>query len=1026
MRALEEAIGVSGSILDPTTADLEGTLERSRLGLHALLKTPLMQEAIYVASPSFFTAIDDLLLDGEPGLKALRGAYRYVNRACRRPTPFGLFATVSAGTIDRNTKVKLGHLAEVKRHARLDFYAICRLVELQLRDPTEIAIMRFEPTSALYEACGRLRYSIANLLEGTTTPLLDLGASDALAQALAVSVGGVSAEKIAERIAATQGVSIENASSFVSSLIENGILLSSAFPSLTGVDPLRGAIARQADASKGRAILERAIEQLAALEKLPLGAPPSVYADIHRALSDAGVDVDANRVVQIDSTRPLAFGSLGTNVCDEILKATRVMHAIHFDGALETDLVGFRRRYDERYGGREMQLAQVLDEELGIGFGSSDRLENELLGNNSASESASVLDPAIAALLLDKVVRALRCDESEIVLNADELPSPHGRSVPDAFSAWVHLLADDDTSVDAGEFKLLLRGLVSPSGVQFLARFCGFHEALRNAVEKQLQRETGLRPNALLADVVHLPQGRTANIMLRPSLRQFEIVYLASSEAPVGRRINISDLMVSVSKERVHLRSAKHDREVLVRVTNGHLLGRAGFPIYRFLSALQNQDRTLGTWSWGSLEGSPFLPRVVTGRTILAPAQWRFDAKELASLSILPSIRVLYNLRRLRETRRLPRHVVIAEVDNWLSFDLDHLTSAVSFAAALRRIESPIVLEDLTRASFLASSEGRHANELIVPFLLRNSPANAAETKITRASDAIEGTRTFVPGSEVLSLNVYVDEGAMSSVLAGSIAPVARELISSGVAQRWFFERVEDPYPHLAIRLVGSSAEVQSKALPEIKGALEPWLSSGRLWRLQLDTYERKLERYGGALETALAESLFHADSEASIAALEAFEESEGVAWVLALGCAHRLLDFLQSPMDERERLLRRMSATCFADLQLTSSFIHGHGKMFRERRAELEKLVGGAVEETTYAPAVRIYEECLAVHGAPFTESLRSNTVSRLGTLDAYLRSCCSRLLARPARAQEMLTYHSLWKLYDGAVSRMRPKPTR
>jgi thiopeptide-type bacteriocin biosynthesis protein len=41
---------------------------------------------------------------------------------------------------------------------------------------------------------------------------------------------------------------------------------------------------------------------------------------------------------------------------------------------------------------------------------------------------------------------------------------------------------------------------------------------------------------------------------------------------------------------------------------------------------------------------------------------------------------------------------------------------------------------------------------------------------------------------------------------------------------------------------------------------------SGLLSRFQLDTYEREVERYGGAAGITPAEKLFHADSEAALA----------------------------------------------------------------------------------------------------------------------------------------------------------------
>ena len=50
-------------------------------------------------------------------------------------------------------------------------------------------------------------------------------------------------------------------------------------------------------------------------------------------------------------------------------------------------------------------------------------------------------------------------------------------------------------------------------------------------------------------------------------------------------------------------------------------------------------------------------------------------------------------------------------------------------------------------------------------------------------------------------------------------------------------------------------------------------LEDGQLWRLQLDTYEREVERYGGPEGMVLAERLFQADSEAVLEIVEQYPE---------------------------------------------------------------------------------------------------------------------------------------------------------
>ena len=163
-----------------------------------------------------------------------------------------------------------------------------------------------------------------------------------------------------------------------------------------------------------------------------------------------------------------------------------------------------------------------------------------------------------------------------------------------------------------GDFRLFLAGVVGPSGARLLGRFCHADPDLAAGVAAHLPAEEALRPDAVFAEVVHLPEGRLGNILARPTYRGYEIPYLGRSAAPAGRQLPLSDLRVSVDGGRVVLRSARLGREVVPRLTSAHNFA-AGQGVYRFLCALQGQGVAGGLgWDWGPLAGSAFLPRVVS------------------------------------------------------------------------------------------------------------------------------------------------------------------------------------------------------------------------------------------------------------------------------------------------------------------------------------------------------------------------------------------------------------------------------
>src|SRR5206468_5057974 len=183
--------------------------------------------------------------------------------------------------------------------------------------------------------------------------------------------------------------------------------------------------------------------------------------------------------------------------------------------------------------------------------------------------------------------------------------------LPDAFCVTATLCAGSTDALREGDFKILLKFASGPTGARLMARFCHADATLRSRVETHLRAEEVCDPEAVFAEIVHLPEGRLGNVLCRPVLRDYEIPYLGRSGAPPERQIPVSDLMVRVEAGRIVLRSRRLGRRVIPRLTTAHSYDRRCLGLYRFLCSIQNQGVAAGLiWSWGVLERAQFLPRV--------------------------------------------------------------------------------------------------------------------------------------------------------------------------------------------------------------------------------------------------------------------------------------------------------------------------------------------------------------------------------------------------------------------------------
>ena len=162
--------------------------------------------------------------------------------------------------------------------------------------------------------------------------------------------------------------------------------------------------------------------------------------------------------------------------------------------------------------------------------------------------------------------------------------------------------------------------------------------------------------------------------------------------------------------------------------------------------------------------------------------------------------------------------------------------------------------------------EGRFVHELVIP-LERDVETDPLPPLRRAAPDSAE--RSFAPGSRWLYAKLYAGAAAIDDVLRQIVAEIVDDALRSAAARSWFFIRYADPERHLRVRFKGDPDRLWGEVLPRLHAATSQAMASGLVWRMQLDTYEREVERYGGVVGVALAEELFRADSDAALAVLQ-------------------------------------------------------------------------------------------------------------------------------------------------------------
>ena len=144
--------------------------------------------------------------------------------------------------------------------------------------------------------------------------------------------------------------------------------------------------------------------------------------------------------------------------------------------------------------------------------------------------------------------------------------------------------------------------------------------------------------------------------------------------------------------------------------------------------------------------------------------------------------------------------------------------------------------------------------------------------------------RTFIVGDEWLYYKFYTGPKTADVILTEMIKPITEEMLSHKVIDHWFFIRYADPHLHTRIRFHVSDPAKLAPIISMIRHLSTPYFEKNLVWKIQLDTYQREVERYGfNSMD--LSELWFFYDSKMIVDMLALIEGDEGerIRWLFGV-----------------------------------------------------------------------------------------------------------------------------------------------
>ncbi|MCC8198206.1 MAG: lantibiotic dehydratase family protein [Tannerellaceae bacterium] len=704
--------------------DLEHILQNKE-SLFERVLTPEVSEAIYLASPTLYEETEKVknhsLTSGKEKNRLVYSLSKYISRMSSRCTPFGLFAGCTTGEIGTTTYMELEE--SFHRRTRLDMHYLCRLYDSLVKIPEiQYNILYFSNTS-LYRIGKKYRYiEYLYINNNRKYQIAEVEQSGYLDHIFQISRNGIRLPDLISSLV-NEYITEEDAAVFVGELVESQLLVSELNQAITGSDyfsRILHLLESTGQQSSLCSILTEIKNLLIQIDQKKEGL--NEYKEIIHLLGKIPVPYEEKYLFQVDMVKKPIKATLSSCITDEILSVMTFLNKItsfERNGLMQQ----FQQEFYNRYEDQEVPLTEALDPEFGIGYPARklygdispliDTLFLPAQGGNSKAELTQV-----ETIFLKKLMESKETGSNEIILTEDDFKgfTEQWEDLPPTMCAMCEVIDADP------EHPLIKFNFIGgSSGANLLSRFADTEEGIAELIREITQKEDELTREAIVAEIVHLPEARIGNIVNRPHLRKYEIVYLSNSDHPQSHTILPSDLLLSVREGKLMIRSKRLNKQIIPRLTNAHNYSYTNLPIYRFLCDMQNDfQRKILRFTWGNIENLfRSFPRVKYKNVILSVASWNIRKEDIEELlNLQEETKLIEEVTQWRKGFSLPRYILIADGDNELLIDLTNKISIQSFFNVIKSRLSVTCKEFLfnPQKAMVKNRLGVYTNELLIPF----------------------------------------------------------------------------------------------------------------------------------------------------------------------------------------------------------------------------------------------------------------------------------------------------------------------
>lgn len=273
--------------------------------------------------------------------------------------------------------------------------------------------------------------------------------------------------------------------------------------------------------------------------------------------------------------------------------------------------------------------------------------------------------------------------------------------------------------------------------------------------------------------------------------------------------------------------------------------------------------------------------------------------------------------------------------------------------------------------------------------------------------------RSFSLGSEWLYYKIYTGVNTADFILTEKLNPVIVSLLENKTISKWFFIRYNDPDDHIRIRFNCESVENVTEVINTLYPIFDELIESDVIWKLQTDTYQREIERYGEGTMME-SESIFYYDSKMILdyVALKPYFEKDETQLLFSFLAIDNFLNSFSLDISDKLLVLDNLQESFKKEFNIDKQLKKEFDKSYRELSVEIESFLTNKVSDDYAEIFDAIYKKQCKVN--LLVSSIKSNIQIQLNSfLISHIHMMINRQYASKQRTYECVIYDHLYRYY-------------